>query len=334
MGGVSGAGGVNSAALQQLQSKLNDASATVEAAGRHVEMCKASLGAGPERLVRSVPAAEKTVFERIGAAITGAMDAISSFFKGLSNRTATVDTLSPKELTVDTLSPKEFVKAQRELQTLESSHQGKAMGRNYLTGSPEFRAAFYAFAKTEYSTENLDFLGAFSSQGLKFDKDLNINRGSIQSGMEMAFADINLQSKNRAPIASAVATLNSLGIANFNAKLEDASDTHSMSVQALNNQGELRSEPLTAEQNAALGALENALGVAMREVVALASKDTGARFIQSDLFKNLGEVQQRNERISTLKEQISSAETQTSIRTANRINPGIEHLASLTGMKV
>lgn len=323
MGGVSGAGGVNSAALQQLQSKLNDASATVEAAGRHVEMCKASLGAGPERLVRSVPAAEKNVFEGIGAAITEAMNSISSFFKGLSNRTATVDTLSPKE----------FVKAEQELQTLENSVKRGAMGMNYLTGSPEFRAAFYAFAKTEYSTENLDFLGAFSSQGLKFDKDLNIDRGSIQSGQEMAFEDINLPSKKMTLIKNAVATLNALGIANFNAKLEDASDTDSMSVQALNNQGELRSEPLTPEQNEALGALENALVAAMTEVVALASADTAGRFIQSDLFKNLGEVQKTQERISTLKEQISSAETQTSIRTANRINPGIEHLASLTGMK-
>ena len=324
MGGVSGAGGVNSAALQQLQSKLNDASATVEAAARHVETCKASLGSGPERLVRSLPAAEKTVFERIGGAITEAMNAISSFFKGLSNRTATVDTLSPKE----------FGKAQQELKTLEDSAKPGAMGMNYLTGSPEFRAAFYAFAKTEYSTENLDFLGAFSSQGLKFDNNLNFDRGSIQSGEEMGFSDINLTSQQMKAIKNAVATLNALGIANFNAKLEDASDTDSMSVQALNNQGELRSEPLTPEQNAALGALENALGAAMKEVISLASADTAGRFVQSDVFKNLGEVQQTQERISSLKDQISSAETQTSIRTENRINPGIEHLASLTGMKV
>ena len=85
MVGVSGAGGVNSAALQQLQSKINDASATVEAAGQRVETLKASLGDGPERLVRSLPAAEKTVFERIGAAITGAMNSISSFFKSMTD---------------------------------------------------------------------------------------------------------------------------------------------------------------------------------------------------------------------------------------------------------
>lgn len=328
MVGVSGAGGVNSAALQQLQSKINDASATLEAVGQRVETLKASLGDGPERLIRSVPAAEKTVFERIGAAITGAMNSISSFFKGLSNRTATVDTLSPKE----------FVKAKQELNKLEGSLMAGAMGKNYLTGSPEFRAAFYAFAKTEYSTENLDLLGAFSSQGLKFDNNLNFDRGSIQSGDEMGFGDINLKSPNKTAIKNAVATLNALGIANFNAKLEDASDAGSVSVQALNNQGELRSEPLTPEQNAALGALENALGDAIDEVALLAGRDTGRRFVQTDVFKNLGEVQQRNERISTLKEQISSAETQTSNRTANKINAqsqaGIEHLASLTGMKV
>lgn len=318
MVGVSGAGGVNSAALQQLQSKINDASATVEAAGQRVETLKASLGDGPERLIRSVPAAEKTVFERIGAAITGAMNSISSFFKGLSNRTATVDTLSPKE----------FVNVQRELKTLQGATR-ETMGMNYLTGSPELRAAFYAFAEAEHSTENLDFLGAVSAQGLKFNKDLNIDSGTIQSGKESQVSDINLSAKQIKQIKNAVATLNALGIANFNAKLERASDPDSMSVKALNNQGELRSEPLTPEQNEAMADLQIALQVATREVVKLAGQDTSARFIQSDVFKNL---------ISTLKEKIDSAETQTSNRTANKINAqsqaGIEHLASLTGMKV
>lgn len=245
-GGVSGAGGGNAAALQQIQNKFTEASSTVKNAQNHVETCKATLGSGPERPVRTQPAAQKTVFDRIGAAISEAMNSVSSFFKGLTNRTAVVQTpVIPQELakaSPNELSPKEYAQAKKALASLENRLENvvKALevpnteGYHCMVGSADLREATLNHLQSEWSAESVKVLLAplRSPEGLSIDKSTVAPAQQQPDGffarppstvISTSFNDINLPSRLMNDLRTSMADLESLGLAKFNISISDSS---------------------------------------------------------------------------------------------------------------
>jgi len=345
-GGVSGAGGVNAAALQHIQNKLTEASATVTNAQNHVEVCKATLGSGPERLVRTQPAAQKTVFDRIGAAVSQAMNSVSNFFKGLTNRSAAVQTpVVPQErakASPNELSPKQYAQAKRVLSPFENRLENVvsalkvpiSLGYHCMVGSPDLREAALNHLKSEYSTENVEmFLGPLSSP-----EGLNINKsivGAPRSGDAMTpssppLNELNFKSKHREAMRTAIADLESLGLANFNISLSDSSKQNTLALNdegklayppgmmetladgiratVLNDEGEPYSQPLTPEQGVALKKLEVAMATAMKEIIKLVNDDSGGRVSTPENIAKATAGLRLREEIDQLKEKMGITE--------------------------
>jgi hypothetical protein len=307
-GGVSGAGGVNAAALQHIQNKLTEASATVTNAQNHVEVCKATLGSGPERSVRTQPAAQKTVFDRIGAAISQAMNSVSNFFKGLTNRSAAVQT--PASL--NQLSPQQLDEAREVvLPALEKRLENvvnalkvtTSLAYHCMVGSPDLREAGLNHLKSEYSTENVEmFLGPLSSpEGLNINKSIvgAPGSGTAATPSSPPLNDCNFSTFNRDAMRNAIADLESLGLANFNISMSDSSKQNTLALNdkgklayppgmtetltdgiratVLNDEGEPYSQPLTGKQVVALRKLEVAMATGMKEIIDLVNNDPGQR---------------------------------------------------------
>lgn len=134
---------------------------------------KASLAGGLERPVQTQPAAQKSVFERIGAAVSEAISAVSSFFKGLSNRTAIVQIPNEPRMVVRDLSPKEYAKAQRELPRLQSLQSSldriatplNSLSKEYMERGAEsdFGTALREVATAKFWANELDFMDTLNS---------------------------------------------------------------------------------------------------------------------------------------------------------------------------
>lgn len=235
---------------------------------------KVSLAGGPERPVQTQPAAQKSVFERIGAAVSEAMSAVSGFFKGLSNRTAIVQTPNESPVVKD-LSPKEYAMAQKELQSLQSSLDRIATPLNTVSREYMERGAASAFgtALREVATaklwaNELDFM----------DK---LNSGDMLDAAWAKEVDANIP--NQSPLGRAFDTLAATGILGVTTSVDYLEkEVHGRMVLTLVvNAAPSPGTVATGEQQSALDNVVKELEMAYRAVDSSVSNDCGERAVNT-----------------------------------------------------
>ena len=238
---------------------------------------KVSLAGGPERPVQTQPAAQKSVFERIGAAVSEAMSAVSGFFKGLSNRTATVQTPNESPVVKD-LSPKEYAMAQRELpglQSLQSSLDRIAtplntVSREYMERGAEsdFGTALREVATAKLWANELDFMDT-------------LNSGDMLDAAWAKEVDANIP--NQSPLRRAFDSLAATGIPGVTTSVDySEKEVHGkMSLTLIVNAAPSQGTVATGEQQSALDNVVKELERAYRAVESSVSIDSGKRAVNT-----------------------------------------------------
>lgn len=243
---------------------------------------KVSLAGGPERPVQTQPAAQKSVFERIGAAVSEAMSAVSVFFKGLSNRTAIVQTPNDSPVVKD-LSAKEYAMAQRELpklQALQSSLDRMAtplnatplntVSREYMERGAEsdFGTALREVATAKLWANELDFMDT-------------LNSGDMLDAAWAEAVDANIP--NQSQLRRALDTLAATGIPGVTTSVDysEKEVRGKMSLTVVVNAAPSQGTVATGEQQSALDNVVKELERSYRAVESSVSLDSGKRAVNT-----------------------------------------------------